>query len=45
MKAMLGPLQNCLKSEHIENCVKIKVTKDTPDIEKLAKNMQDQSSH
>jgi len=45
MKAVLSPQRSCLTPVHAEACVKLKVTKYTPDIEQLTKEMQGQGFH
>ena len=45
MKVMLSPLQSHLTSEHTENCIKLKVTKDVTDTEQISKTLQDHNSH
>jgi len=45
MKAVLSPQRSWLIPVHAEACVKLKVTKYTPDIEQLTKEKQGQGSH
>ncbi|XP_036356482.1 uncharacterized protein LOC118762153 [Octopus sinensis] len=45
MKSVLSPQRSCLTIQHLEACIKLKVTNYAPDIEKLIKNVQGQGSH
>jgi len=45
MKAVLSPQRSCLTPVHAAACVKLKVTKYTPDIEQLTKEKKGQGSH
>jgi len=45
MKAVLSKQRSCLMPVRAEACVKLKVTKHTPDIEQLSKKKQGQGSH
>jgi len=45
MKAVLSPQKSCITSVHAEACVKLKMTKYTPDIEQSTKEKQGQGSH
>jgi hypothetical protein len=45
MKGVLSPLRSRLTPVDSEACVKLKVTKYTPDIEQLTKEKQGQGSH
>jgi hypothetical protein len=44
MKTVLSPQRSCQKPVHSEVCMKLKVTKYTPDIEQLTKEKQGQGS-